>query len=191
MAWPWAQAETEQTFDLCRMLKPKPPLWEILPFGDVALQAALLSCVTMFLSHKEASAHHAHIRITTETSKHAWMKKFDDAKLDQERKDLEARVAAVKEFLETRMRWTEYTRDAAARLPEEVVLRSFVAFNELQTGKMKGKKSLVLKLSTPITGGKSMPHEIDDFLARCVVIRSCGATSRAWNSPTSPGAKRA
>ncbi len=187
--------ETAQAFDLSRMLKPKPPIWEIVPFGDIAVQAALLSCVTMFLSHTEESGRHDHARVATETAKHAWMKKFDDTKLDKERKDLEAKVVAIKDFLESRVRWTEYTRDAARRLPEEILLQSLTAVNELQIGKPKAKKSLVLKVSTPITGGKTMPREIDEFLTALrrdpLLQRDFPLVELAdltWNQPGAKGA---
>lgn len=155
-----------EAFDLSRAMKPKPPFREIFPVGDVAVHAALLVCVTLFLGSKDDDARNALRTAMAEVNKHKWMAKVDDAKLTKERKDLEAKVSAIREFLETRVVWTGYTKDASSRLPESLVLRSFTGLSELETnkGKVKVKKSLTLRLSAPISGGRAIPREIDDYL---------------------------
>jgi hypothetical protein len=156
----------DEAFDLSRALKPKAPFWEIFPFGDVALQAALLLCVTLFLHSTYESARRAYAKVRVESDKHRWVAKVDDEKLEKEKKELEQKIEAIQAYLNSRILWTAYTRDASSRLPETIVLKSFDGLCELDMGKgrVKGKKSLVMKLATPIPKGQSMPREIDVYL---------------------------
>jgi hypothetical protein len=187
----------DEAFDLGRSLKPKASFWEIFPAGDVAVQAALLVCATLFLGSKAEGARHSHRIVVKETEKHAWMKKVDDAKLEKERKELEAKVAAIREYLDTRVRWEAYTRNASARLPEGLVLRSFAGVYELEggKGKTKGKKSLALRLSAPIEGGRSIPRGVDrylDALRRDPLLQhdfpAVELADLKWNQPMAKGA---
>jgi hypothetical protein len=158
----------EEWFDLSRALKPRPPFWEVFPVGDVAVQSALLVCITLFLSSKHEAVRNAYNLVRAEAAKHPWVAKVDDAKLDKERKELEAKVDAIREYLDSRILWSNYTRDTSVRLPESIALRSFSGLCELDMGKgaarAKGKKWLTLKFSAPIASGQKIPPEVDAYL---------------------------
>jgi hypothetical protein len=190
--------EGEEAFDLSRELKPRPPVWQIFPVGDVALQVALLVCITLFLSSKYEAAQNAQRLLKAEAAKHAWIAKVDAGKLEKEKKELEAKITAVKDYLDTRILWTHYTRDSSARLPDALVLRSLSGQCEFESAKgvkTKPKKSLSLKLSAPIPSGQSMPREIDTYLER---LRRDADLQRdfpnveladlKWNQPMAKGA---
>jgi hypothetical protein len=187
----------EEAFDLGRALKPRASFWETFPVGDLAMQAALLACATLFLASKADAARHALRLVLKDTAKHPWMKKADDARLDKERKELEAKVAAIREYLSTRIQWAAYTRNASAKLPEALVLRSFSGLYELDGGKGKpaGKKSLVLKLTAEIETGRSIPRSVDAYLEalrRDPLLQrdfpSIELADLKWNQPKVKGA---
>jgi hypothetical protein len=187
----------EEAFDLSRSLKPRAPFWQLFPFGDVALQAALLVCVTLFLDAKFATARNAFARVRAETAKHRWIEKVDDAKLEKEKKELGQKVEAVRNFLGTRVLWSAYTRDASDRLPESIMMKSFVGLCELDTGnrKVRPKKSFVFQLSAPIPRGEGMPPVIDDYLGAlrrdALLQRDFPQIELAdlkWNQPPGGGA---
>jgi hypothetical protein len=147
-------------------MHPRPSFLEIFPFAEVELQAALLGGVTLFLSAKDDSVRRAHRQIRAETGRHAWLAKVSDDKLEKEKKDLEQKVEAVRDYVASRIPWTAYTQDASAKLPDGVVLRSFNGLSELDAGAKKGrsKKAVVMKLTAPVQTGGSVPPEIDAYL---------------------------
>ncbi len=156
----------EEAFDLSRALKPRASIWQVFPIGDVALQAALLVCVTLFLHSKHESVQQAFRMVRSESSKHKWMDKVGDEKLEKEKKDLTLKVETIRDYLSSRILWSAYTRDVSVRLPESILLTSMSGVCELEAvkGKSKPKKSFTFKLSAPISKGQGIPREIDSFL---------------------------
>ncbi len=151
-------------FNLVRSLGRGLSILDIFPWGQALLQAILLVAATLFVRHHLGDARAAARAAQAEDSHYAWAAKLSTAKLQEERRDLEERGAALRTFLSTRVLWTEHARDMAARLGPAIVLTSFQGAAELEGGKGKAKRSLALKLSAPIQKPGSMPKEIDGFL---------------------------
>ncbi len=143
-------------FDLLRALKPPAPLWELIPFGELAAQLVLLVSITLYLHWREQTVSVAYAKIHAQAGKHAWIAKMDEKKIEAEKKELGLRLGAVKEYLDTRILWSAYTRDLASHIPESIVLRSLAAQCDLEMGakgSSKAKTSLVFRLTAPITEG--------------------------------------
>jgi hypothetical protein len=158
--------EGEEAFDLARALKSRPPLREVIPWGTLAAQVVILAVLTLMLDGHRRDLSRAHAVVRTAGVGHAWAAEVDDQSLEKEKKDLEQKVAAVRGFLETRVLWTSYTRDAASRLTENMSLKSFTGVNELATGASsgKGRKSLVLDVTAPAQRSDGSPGEIEHYL---------------------------
>ena len=157
------------TFDLARTLKRPASIRELFPWGELALQLALLLCVALFLTGHLNNLKSAHATAQAENAKRDWLTSVPEAKLLKEKKELEQKVVAIRGFLSSRIVWTAYTRDIPSRLPSNARLMSFFGVCELERqGKkkksLKSKKSLVLRVEVPIPSDGSMPEEIDWFL---------------------------
>lgn len=159
--------ETEHDFDLSRTVKERPPVWEVLPLGQVAAQVAILAGLTWVLDDHQSKTEAAVRIVQADCSAHTWMKKVADDQLKREKTELEQKIATVRTFLETRVSWSTYTHGAASGLSPSMVLRSFTGTNEFGAAGSKGpKKSLLLGISAPIPQGQTIPREIDAYLGR-------------------------
>jgi hypothetical protein len=156
--------EADEALDLSRTLKSRAPVWDVLPYGQVAAQVAVLASLSWMLSGHLRDVRAARKVVQSECAAHSWINKVSDDRLQKEKSDLEAKISAVKSFLETRVVWSAYTRNAASRLTESMVLRTFTGSCEFGATGKNAKKSLVLGLSAPIPQGRTMPHEIDAYL---------------------------
>ncbi len=154
----------DEAFDLSRALKAKPTFWQLLPIGDLAMQMALLGCISLAMYVRYEAVENAHRKVRNDLARHKWMEKLKADTLEKEKKDLSSRIEAIREYLETSVRWTAYTRDLSVRLPESIVMSSFDGVSELDMVKKKHKKSLSFKLSAPIAKGQGLPREIDKLL---------------------------
>lgn len=161
-----ANQNDEEGFDLFRKLKSRPPFWHVIPFGDIILQLGALACLTMYLYSQHDSVRMTYQHTMAETAEHAWMNKVDDAKLDKEKKELQQRVEAIHQFLDTRILWSAYSWNMSALLPETLMLRSFTGICEYEGGAKaaKAKRSLQFSLAAPIAQGTAMPREINEYL---------------------------
>src|SRR5262249_26076884 len=122
-------------FDLARTLKPRPPVREIFPWGELALKTAILVCASLFLMTRARGVEHGQRVVRSEAARLPWLAKVDDAQLDKERKDLEQKVKSVEAFLSSRVVWTSYTQDLSTTLPESIVLKSFAGQCEVASKK--------------------------------------------------------
>src|SRR5207302_1250171 len=105
------------TFDLARSLKPRPGLWDIFPCGELAVQAALLVCMALFLNFRHEKVGEAYRSVAAENRQHRWLAAVPETQLEKEKKDLTERVGAMQRFLGDRVVWTGYTQDVARHLP--------------------------------------------------------------------------
>jgi hypothetical protein len=159
-----------QAFDLARSLKPRETMWELFPWGELALQLFVVLCLGLFLwnRHQELDIKYATVR--SETDGRHWLKSKTEQQLTKEKQELELRVEAIRKFLSTRVAWTTYTHDIPARLPKTATLNSFVGLCEIEKkGKkedkaMKPKKSFTMRIGAPITKEGAVPREVDNFL---------------------------
>lgn len=151
-------------FNLVRSLGRGLSILDIFPWGQAVLQAGLLVAATLFVRHRLGEAQAEARAARAEDARYTWAAKVSTEKLKDEKKDLEQRAEALRTFLSTRVAWTAHVRDMAARLGPTIALTSFSGLAELDGGKTKGKRSLALKLTTPVPGTGAMPKEIDAFL---------------------------
>lgn len=163
--------QSDEAFDLSQSLKPSPTLWQIFPYGEAAVQLALVLCLALFLLARSSHVQQALVPVQTEITQRAWLTPKQQGDLQKEQQDLTHRVDAIRKFVGSRILWTTYTHDIAARLPAQAALVSFQGMNELeQMGKgagsgVKPKKSFLLRATAPISKNGSTPKEVDQFLA--------------------------
>jgi hypothetical protein len=156
-------------FDLSHSLKPRVSLWELFPWRQAALQAALLLCLALFLADRCRGLNDDCLACQAQNSQYLWMESLSEAQLQQEKSDLTQKVASVRKFLESRVTWTACQRALAACIPDEVFLTCFQGVSEFGADKKKAttaqpKKSLVLRGSAVVSQDGLVPQEIDRFL---------------------------
>jgi hypothetical protein len=157
-----------ETFDLAHALKPRARLRDLVPWGELAVQAALLVCMALFLLARSHDVDDACRAVQGAVARQKVLKSAPEAALRKEKKDLEQQVEAIRTFLAGRVLWSAHLHELSARLPTSAPLMGLQGQCELERAKKgeagRSKKSLVLKASAPITPGGSTPREIDDFV---------------------------
>lgn len=162
--------EGTESLDLARSLRPRRSLWELFPWGEVALQTAMIICMGLFLANRSGHLDKAYSVVSKSIGEHVWLHSLNEQDLEKERKDLQQRVDAVRKFLATRIVWTSYARDIPTRMPKQTTINGIEGMCDLEIsgkkkdGGIKQKKSFVLRLSAPMTKEGKMPKEIDDFM---------------------------
>ena len=151
-------------FNLIRSLGRGLSIHDIFPWGQALLQAALLVWATLFVRHRLGDARAEARAARAEDARYAWAAKVPIEKLKEERRDLEQKAEALRTYLATRVVWTAFARDMAARLGPAIALTSFQGTAELEGGKSKARRSLALKFAAPTPKAGAMPREIDAFL---------------------------
>ena len=159
----------QYAFDLAGSLKPRLSLWQLFPWREAALQAALLACMAAFLVYRLCILDGSCATAQAHNTEHVWMESVPEVELEKQKRELQQKVTAVKKFLDSRIIWTSYGRELAASLPDSVFLTSFQGVSELGTGgskqgQAKPKKSLVLRGAVSIPRDGLIPREIDRFL---------------------------
>lgn len=162
------QEQSAETIDLTQSLTPTPSLWRIVPWGEAALQVALVVCMGLFLLTRTHGEEKIIAPVRAELQRHAWVGRKAQVDLVKEKKELATRVDAVRKFVDSRIAWTQYIHDISVRLPETATLTAFQGTCELEKtgkGKSKPKKSFLIRATAPISDDGSTPKEIDQFLA--------------------------
>ena len=160
---------TGRAFDLAGSIKSQATIWELIPWREAALQVALLVCMAMFLVDQGRTLKTNFAAIKAQNAKHTWMASMQDAQLEVEKRDLQEKAAAIRKFLDGRIRWTSYQRDLAASIPPEVFFTSFhgtceLPSNSKKRGRGDPKKSLILRGAVSIPQDGFVPQEIDRLL---------------------------
>ena len=157
-------------FDLVRTLKPRPRLRELFPWGELALQVALIVCMGLLMSLRSSGLAESLHGVQAESRRHECLASAKPSELEKEKADLQVRVDTVRRFLQSRVLWSAYTHDIPARLPASAMLNTFHGLAELEYfGKKREgvgtpKRSLVLRATAPIMPDGSTPREINAFL---------------------------
>ncbi len=125
--------------------------------------------MALFLFNRYGSLQESHAAVQAQNAENSRTASMQEALLEQEKSDLARKVAAVQEFLGTRMLWTNYERQLAECLPANAILTSFLGECELKTadkqrGQSKPKRSLALQGTVLLRQKGLMPQEIDVFL---------------------------
>ena len=115
-----------EAFNLTRTLKRHLSLREVFPIGGTIVHVLILLLSFFFLSRHLQGEKAACRVIESEDRRHDWAVSHDELKLEKEKKDLEQKVDAIQKFLATRIIWSDYTHDIAARISPEVKVVSFV-----------------------------------------------------------------
>ena len=158
----------QPAFDLSRALKPRATIREIFPWGELALEVAMVICLGLLLAGRSSSLADTHRAVLAEKARHPCLASTAPANLEKERNELREKVDAVQRFLATRILWSAYTHDLPARLPDNAQFVMLQGFCELEgfgkKGAIKPKKSFDLHVTAPIDSKDSMPREIDNFV---------------------------
>ena len=144
------------------------PIREILPWGELALQAALIAGVSLFL-HAGSVELETQLK-TTEVAVKAisWLKNQDQAKLEAEKKVLDERLTALETFHRGRVDWSEQLRTIAGVTPGTTLVTTFQGLNEAEApgkGKSTTKNQMVVNFTTPMGSEGVIPSEINEFMA--------------------------
>ena len=153
--------------DLASSLAPPPQLADLVPYGELAIMAALVVCTGLWLWSAGNDVVARAIRVEQTNTRNAVFK-TDDARLTQERTVVGAEVQAVQRFLSNRVTWTEYLNQLSARVPPTVTCASIQGDYELSTGGDKSdarlKKSLTLELTANLPKDVATPPEVDQAI---------------------------
>ena len=161
--------QNQPAFDLSRALKPKPSIREIFPWGELALEVAMVICLGLLLSGRSSALTSSYQAVLAEKARHACLGSTAPAKLEKEKSELTEKVDAMRRFLATRILWSAYTHDLPARLPDNAQFASLQGCCEVENlgkkaGAGKQRKSFNLHVAVPLGSKDSMPHEIDNFV---------------------------
>jgi hypothetical protein len=153
-------------FDFSASLKPPASFWDIFPWGELALEGALILLMAMFLWRQSDNLNRDHRVLQAEIGRHKEFHALPLASLERENADLRQKVDAIRQYLDSRLSWTSYMHDFSAYMPAHVTLLSFLGQWELGngSGNARPKRCLVLSASVPIAANGSMPREIDALL---------------------------
>jgi hypothetical protein len=157
-----------EPFNLVKSLARRTSFLDLFPWGQALVQAAVLFGATFWLLGQFRGHAAEAVKVKSEVDKYAWAAKVSPQKLAEEKKVLEQQVDAIRAFGETRITWTEFTRDIASKLPNDLALNSFTGQYDLEfsgtKANTKPKRFLTLGLNAPISRTGAMPREIDAFL---------------------------
>ncbi len=161
--------EDDNGLDLSRTLKPTPTIREIFPWGELAVQGALLGAVSLFLTGTTTEADVQLNEVGIQLKAFSWLKDWDQKKLDAEKKALQERSQSLDAFQNSRIAWSVPLRSIAAAAPESTVITSMTGTAPLESGSKSSptssKKQLTVNFATPMADDGSLPSEIDGFLA--------------------------
>jgi len=152
-----------KAFDLSRSMKSRAPIREIFPWKELGFAAGLIGCMAVVLGAHAMKLDESHMALRAENSQHVCLASAEPDRLEKDKKAMENKVAAVRNFLESRMAWTAYTRDISARLPANAVLSGFNGRSPLDA-KGKAASSFQLRGTAPLSNNGSIPFDVDAFL---------------------------
>lgn len=154
--------------NLARGFKPTVPIGEIFPWGELALQAALVVGVSLFL-HAGSVELDTQLKTTqVAVQGFSWLKNQDQAKLEAEKKVLDERLSALEAFHRGRVDWFAQLRTIARVTPGSTLATSFQGTNEAQApgkGKSTSRNQMVVNFTTPMDSEGEIPSEINEFMA--------------------------
>lgn len=158
--------QNAKAFDLSRQMKTRASIWEIFPWWDLAYASLLVAWLGTTLFAHSMKLEASYMAVRTQSSSHKHLNTGESKNLAKQTENLAKKVEAVYKYLDSRILWTEYTRDVSARLPANAVLRTFTGKWILESGRAgrKSKKSFLVHAVVPQAADGSTPREIDEYL---------------------------
>jgi hypothetical protein len=155
-----------KAFDLSRTLKARAPIKEIFPWGELIFASAAMGVMGLVLGAHAMKLDDSYAMLRTQNSQHACLAAGDVGRLEKDKKALEEKIAAIRNFAGSRVLWTTYTRDISERLPSNADLAVFNGRNALDcSGKSKAASGgFELRGTAPLSAEGAIPHNIDAFL---------------------------
>jgi hypothetical protein len=138
-------------------------LWDLVPRGEVAVLAAVVTCMALWMWGVGTVVQDKARRAEEENDRNSVLH-IEDAKLKDEKKNLGAQVQAVNTFLNNRVCWTDYLNELSGRVPKGVTFVKLLGEYELQTNaekEKKAKKSLQMSFAAVVPPNLSAPPEVD------------------------------
>ena len=156
-------------YDLSRTFKSPESIAEIFPWGETVMQSAILAGTLLMMSDRAGSLERDHEATRASIAKFRWLGNRTEADLQKEKDVLSQKAKTARTFLNSRVYWSTQIRDVTLHLPFNTRLTSLQGTGELESfdGKKPPgatKRSLQLRLETPITATGATPHEIDALL---------------------------
>ncbi|HZW34300.1 MAG TPA: hypothetical protein VFF52_26490 [Isosphaeraceae bacterium] len=155
--------------DLARTFKSPPSIRDIFPWGELALQSALLGAVTLFLSGEAAQVDARLKSVGTGLKAFTWLKDQNQSQLEGEKKAVQERWNAIETFRSGRAAWSASLRTIAADAPEKTIITSLSGDAPVEAkskgGASQTKRKLVVNFTAPMAEDGSPPPEIHGFLA--------------------------
>jgi hypothetical protein len=156
--------DTDDGHNLVRELKPEVGIREIFPWAELIVQGALTGGISLLLAGAAADVDTRSKSARAETSAMTWLKDQDQAKLESEKRSLEERIRTLDAFQKTRVSWSSQLRTIAVDTPETTIITQLTGDSEIDLGKGKSKKQLIVSFATPLSEDGAMPPEIDKFI---------------------------
>ncbi len=156
--------DTENSFDLAKGFQPQRSLWRSFPLRETVVNVALIAVMLVFVGYRLLLVQDAHSAASFRNAQSA-MASRTIQELQKEKTDLKQRVSSMQKFLDGRIVWTNYQRELAAILPEDIFMTSMQGVSKFaSTGKSKGKKQLVLACAVSLPQIGLIPYEVDRLL---------------------------
>jgi len=155
-----------RAFDLSRSMKARPPIKEIFPWADLAFTASLVGFMGLAMVAHAMKLGEEHAKVQAENSQHTCLVGANPARLTKEIKTMEDQIAAVRKFAESRVQWSSYASDLAARMPRNAELTVFSGRNALEGGgrQKAAPGSFQLQGKAGLAESGALPIEVSDFL---------------------------
>jgi hypothetical protein len=157
---------TEATgLDLARGVKPVAPIREIIPWGELVLQGALVAGVSMFLHAGDVELDTQLKETQVEMGTLPWIKDQDQTKLQTEKKLLEDRFKALESFQGSRVDWSAQLRTIAGDMPESTLVTSFQGTGGIKDREQSSSTNqMIVNFTTPLANDGAIPPEINDLI---------------------------
>jgi hypothetical protein len=159
-------AQDIKAFDLSRTLKARAPIKEIFPWGELGLATGLVGCMGVVLGAHAMKLDESYVGLHAQNSQHVCLGSADPGRLEKDKKAMEDKVAAVRNFTRSRIQWTTYLRDISERFPANAELDGFSGRNALDcsgSGKV-ASGAFDLRGTAPLSADGAIPQNIDVFL---------------------------
>jgi hypothetical protein len=154
-------------FNLARSLRPRGSIARLVPWRQLASQAAVLGLATFCLAQYHGELGRMMADVRGRQKAHDWLGERPLAELNAEQAQLAAQADAVRHYLDTRVLWTPCLRELSALLPDNMALASWEGQADYVAPGKKvaaGTRSLKLRMEAPIPGGSTIPAEVDALL---------------------------